>query len=254
MRKHNEMDKDLKRWGMRVDRALPPMETEPPPCPQNTLRPAPVRPGKAGGGFFPHWTPAYAWAGLALAAGVVFLLNKPFPRDPDAADVQTVEPSGDDFTDRIPYYREIARLFQGHAVWIPGDNPDVILEIEESPEPYRTANLVLRVEIQRESEDGVWTPVWRRELLARDSHWVDGRSRAESGESFSVWIHDLAGDRWFVESHLDLPSLDGLRASKQVTLATDATNTANAQTELGPGLRMVHRLMPIHPSTSEDNA
>lgn len=243
MRKSSRLDHDLKKWRDDIHQALPPLGTDipffPRPVSQESQDRAHVQPQ--------FWFLRWAGAGLVIAALMILLWSGQRTPTPTTQDSWVVDASRSDFLSLLSYYREVARLFQGHSVWILGDNASAELDIEESLNGTQIADVVLRLEIQRKSEDGSWAPLWHRDVLARENVWLDSSSPLKSDESVSVWIHGLSNGNWFVESHLELPVLEGGQTSRQVTLSTDATHSAEALTELGPGMRLVHRLMMLNP-------
>ena len=250
MRKPTQLDRELKAWGGRVNRDLPPADKHP-PFPHSIRLDAKPRPA-ARPGRTPFFAPL-GLAGLALAALLLFLWSGERPKDPPSVPVGTLESPDNEFFSQKPFFEEIARLFQGHSVWISGENAAMILEVEADPVSARRPDVVLRMEIERQSEEGSWQTVWRRDVLAHENQWTEAPRPGSVRESVSVWVHSLAENTWLVESHFVLPGLHDLEARKQITLSGGDSPEQASHTELGGGLRMVHRLMPLQAVEWKDN-
>ncbi len=248
MHKPDPVNRELKAWGNRINRDLPPVDIQPPIAQAPRLDPSPRR-----SGFRVPALAPFGFAGLALAVVLLWVWSVRRPDSPPPPSVADTPSTENGFTVQKAFFQEIARLFQGHSVWISGDPAAMLLDVEPTPISSQKPELVLRMEIERQSEEGTWQTVWQRDVLAHENHWTQAPAAISGHETVSVWIHSLAANIWLVESHFLLPGIQDLEARKQITLTGSGAPADSEPIALGGGLRLVQRLMPLHTAEWGDN-
>jgi len=228
MQNDSDINGQLQRWSARVDQELPEVR-----MPPTLLDPLPLQKKKAN-----KWLSMYP----ALAAAVVMIVLSATlflgtPKPPDVA-----SSSMGDFAE---VYSELQRMFPDHTIWFSATDPKVELGISELESTEEGEPIVVRVELQKLGNDGNWSALWSRDILTKETEWVDSRSAEGPGEGLRLWTYSPAPGVWWVETDLDLQASLGLQAGSRLLLTAEHAQSAIGIQTLGEGLRIVNYLQPL---------
>jgi|GEM_PF-2604447 len=142
-------------------------------------------------------------------------------------------------------YGELSRLFPDRSVWVDGTDEKLDIGMSEKVDAYTGMRMVVRVEVQRKSEEGRWSRVWKRDVLTAEDVRVQSGSSEQNEGQLDVWIQPLAAGQWILECHLDLPPPYGIRFRRKTALEADAGGEVMRRMALGDDLRLVQKLVPL---------
>ncbi|GEM_PF-5569548 len=230
MTKRMDLDSRLREWGRNVDREFP----------QEHRLPDHI--GLADKGeqerpllLFPLLRPVAAALVILLFGGIWFLTKQ----EPVTAGYEELA------EDMEAVYVEIARMFPDQSVWMSETGEDIEIGMEALPISTSGPRVLLRVAVQKRLADGDWEEVWRRDVVTKETVWVNSASEQQPDQKLSVWAHAHEQGVWMVESHLELPRPYGIHIREQLLMETTGTQPAVREVELRPGLRMIQKMIEL---------